>query len=105
MASWNILTPRFERQTYHPYVSAECRAWSFRRPMLVKRLLDLDADILCCQEAANEEMSLVSDLELEYTSLVPPLERKVSRPGIEKPVTFVRREKFEVGQRPNTARS
>ena len=65
----------------------------------MKRLLDLDADILCCQEAANEEMSLVSDLELEYISLVPPSERKGR--GIEKPVTFVRREKFEVGQRPN----
>eukprot|EP00435_Cladocopium_sp_Y103_P025212 s2336_g6.t1 len=93
VGSWNILSPRFEKNNYHPYVSAEHRSWSYRKPLLLKRIFDMDVDVLCCQEAANDEMSLTSELEeAGYIALVPPKDDG----GIEKPVTFVRREKFQV---------
>lgn len=93
IGSWNILSPRFENNNYHPYVSAEHRSWSYRKPLLLKRIFDMDVDVLCCQEAANEEMSLTSELEeAGYRALVPPKDDG----GIEKPVTFVRRSKFQV---------
>jgi len=56
-------TQGFENNNYHPYVSAEHRSWSYRKPLLLKRIFDMDVDVLCCQEAANEEMSLTSELE------------------------------------------
>eukprot|EP00438_Fugacium_kawagutii_P031136 Skav201760 [mRNA] locus=scaffold1973:323561:329737:- [translate_table: standard] len=103
--------PRFERDiAYHPYVSPEHRSWAYRKPLLLKRISDLDVDLLCCQdsrwsksalvvgcggEAANQQLSLVPDLEAAgYTALVPP--RSKGSGGIEKPVTFYRPETFKV---------
>ena len=93
IGSFNILTPRFADVDYYPYVPHAFRQWAHRRPLIIERLLSLDVDVLCCQEAAGEDRSLADALALSGYEPVAPTE---PRKGIEKPVTFVRTSKFRV---------
>ena len=93
VGSLNLLTPRFDEVDYYPYVPHDFRLWTFRKPMILERLRSMDVDILCCQEAAGDDPALLEELASTGYEPVAPAE---PRRGIEKPVTFVRQNKFSV---------
>jgi CCR4-NOT transcription complex subunit 6 len=63
--TWNILANAYIRTEYYPNTPPEILNNDYRRPAIVKRACQLDADILCLQEVERDAFTALE------TALVP----------------------------------
>lgn len=50
LASWNLLAPCYARPSKYAWCDHEDLDWEYRKSMIVPRLLEMDADVICLQE-------------------------------------------------------
>lgn len=50
IATWNLLAPSFAPASKYPWTSAADLDWGRRQGMIVERLAEIDADVVCLQE-------------------------------------------------------
>ena len=48
--SWNILAPHFASPTKYPWIQPTDLEWRTRQELIVDRICELDADVVCLQE-------------------------------------------------------
>ena len=60
LLSWNILAPCYCPAGKYPSASADVLAWPRRQEGIVRRLAELDADVVCLQEVGVAEWDVLS---------------------------------------------
>lgn len=61
LASWNILANCYVREEWYRRCDPEALKWSQRRELLLRKLTELDADILCLQEVELEAFDFLEE--------------------------------------------
>ena len=60
LLSWNILAPCYCPAGKYPSASADVLAWPRRQEGIVRRLAEVDADVVCLQEVGVAEWDVLS---------------------------------------------
>jgi mRNA deadenylase 3'-5' endonuclease subunit Ccr4 len=50
LASWNLLAPCYAKPNKYPWCNPQDLDWEYRKSIIIPRLLEMDADIICLQE-------------------------------------------------------
>jgi len=69
LATWNVLADDHVYPHYYPQCTKKQLSWSERLPQLLKRIRDLDPDILCMQEVDNWKDWDITLKERGYTNV------------------------------------
>jgi endonuclease/exonuclease/phosphatase family metal-dependent hydrolase len=54
LVSWNLLAPVFSHPKKYPWCSEEHLDWSYRQKLIVAKLQQIDADLVCLQEIQSD---------------------------------------------------
>lgn len=81
-----MIPNRFSEVHYYPEVQSQHRDWEYRKPLLRKVLIDLNADIICLQEAdmitfENDFGSFMRKYDYESVIQCVPEKNKKSKPS------------------------